>query len=67
MLLAIKQNTDQNALPIAEIIGSFHVILDLFISTRNAMKYFTNKTVSMKFHWKSYVMSSDDYRLWSFI
>lgn len=65
--MAIKQNTDQNALLVAEIMGSFRVILDLFISTRNAMKYFTNKTVSMKLHWKSYVMSSDDRRLWSLI
>lgn len=35
-------------------------MLDLFISTLNTMKYFTNKTVPMKLHWKLYVMSSDD-------
>lgn len=34
---------DLNALRVACIVGSFHVILDMFISTLNAMKYFTNK------------------------
>lgn len=34
---------DLNAFHVACIIGSFHVILDMFISTLNAMKYFINK------------------------
>ena len=41
--MAIKENADQNVLPIVYTAGSFHVILDMFISTLNAMEYFTNK------------------------
>lgn len=41
--MAIKENAEQNVLPIVYTAGSFHVILDMFISTLNAMKYFTNK------------------------
>lgn len=37
MLVAIKENTDQNALHVAYIVGSFHVILDMYISILNAM------------------------------
>lgn len=45
--MAIKENTDQNALHVACTVGSFHVILDMFISILNAMKYFTNKNTCL--------------------
>ena len=43
MLVAIKENTDLNVLNVACVAGSFHMTLDMFISTLNSMKNFTNK------------------------
>ena len=54
--MTIKENAAQNVLPVVYTAGSFHVILDMCISTLNAMDYFTNKTLSMKLHWKLYVI-----------
>lgn len=56
--MTFKENAAQNVLPVVYTAGSFHVILDMCISTLNAMEYFTNKKLSMKLHWKLYVMSS---------
>ena len=41
--MTIKENAAQNVLPVLYTAGSFHVILDMRISTLNAMEYFTNK------------------------
>lgn len=58
--MAVKEHTDQNVLHVVHTAGFFHVSLDMFISTHNAMKDFTNKKkLSMKLHWMLYVMSSD--------
>ena len=46
--MTIKENAAQNVLPVVYTAGSFHVILDMCISTLNAMDYFTNKKLSMK-------------------
>ena len=50
--MTIRENAAQNVLPVVYTAGSFHVILDMYISTLNAMEYFTNKKLSMKLHWK---------------
>lgn len=41
--MTVKESTDLNDLNVACVAGSFHVMLDMFISTLNSMKYFTNK------------------------
>lgn len=43
LLVPVNENTDQNALHVAHTVGSLHAVLDVFISTLNAMKCFTNK------------------------
>lgn len=58
-IVPIKEKADQNALHGAYAFGSFHVILDKFVSTLIAMKCFTNKqkNLCIRLHWRPCVIA----------
>lgn len=43
--MAIKENADQNALHVVCTLGSFHVILEMFISVLNTISFTNKKTL----------------------